>query len=180
MNSLYLHFKVATPLEIDKVSLRNLLKSLIAAGVEDIFEKITPQDVCQAQFDDWRSLMTVSECPQCLPPEKLSMLCQHLRVSGDQEDGGEQSPGSLRRSLQSWNSSADFKTDEDIFQRLRAACNRELLSLALTGSSFSDSFSTLFKYSPLRNWGRDESSLNKLKLYNEATWPSQCGALHWY
>ena len=75
-----------------------------------------PHDVCQAQFDDWRSLMTVSECPQCVPPEKLSMQCQHRRVSGDQEDSGD-SLRDLRGEVSS--PMADLRVVEDSLQRLR-------------------------------------------------------------
>ena len=122
--------------------------------------------------------MTVSECPQCVPPEKLSMQCQHRRVSRDQEDSGD----SLR---DLWGEVSSpllarfgrFKSRRGQSSKT-AAWNRELLSLALTGSSFSDSFSTLFKYSPLRNWGRAESSLNKLKQYSSSyLTKSQCCTL---
>ena len=128
--------------------------------------------------------MTVSECPQCSPPEKLSILCEHLRVSGDQEDGGVQSTVSGISEDES-PVMAQFRRFQNRRGRGKssktAACNRELLSLALTGSSFSDSFSTLFKYSPLRNWGRDESSLNKLKqnIWGYLTKLELYTQLHW-
>ena len=66
--------------------------------------------------------------------------------------------GALRRSFQSWPVPADVTAETR--RRWRRTVfkdcgireqHRELLSLALTGSSFSDSFSSLLKYSLLRN-----------------------------
>ena len=168
------HLNVATPLTKSPTSNRRDVR----LASKTFLKKMIPHDVCQAQFDDWRSLMTVSECPQCVPPEKLSMQCQHRRVSRDQEDSGD----SLR---DLWGEVSSpllarfgrFKSRRGQSSKT-AAWNRELLSLALTGSSFSDSFSTLFKYSPLRNWGRAESSLNKLKQYSSSyLTKSQCCTL---
>ena len=67
--------------------------------------------------------------------------------------------GALRRSFQSWPVPADVTAETRRRRRRRTVfkdCgireqHRELLSLALTGSSFSDSFSSLLKYSLLRN-----------------------------
>ena len=65
--------------------------------------------------------------------------------------------GALRRSFQSWPVPADVTAETRRRRRtVFKDCgireqHRELLSLALTGSSFSDSFSSLLKYSLLRN-----------------------------
>ena len=68
--------------------------------------------------------------------------------------------GALRRSFQSWPVPANVTAETRRRRRRRRTVfkdcgireqHRELLSLALTGSSFSDSFSSLLKYSLLRN-----------------------------